>query len=392
MRDAASRQPVSQQPERLDLTLREAFRGGCRDVGRRQFRWLDDMNDDRRLSLLALDEGGDGPWTQARGVPEHRARRRLSATRGRDLSAVGTAPVAVAGVKGAHDLVTGEAVTGAAQDGVCCRCAAHEVLLKVDGKYRGGGVEPRGLPQTLMLAGHRLPPKHDNALRIVADVSLRNSPKQRRGRRSGGRRRSTRISPQESNRVASPGFSCLRKEGPMTVADFSLSGRVAIVTGGSRGIGRGIALGLAEAGADVCIAARKPESLQDALEEIRGFGHRAIAVPTNVREMSSLENLIAETKSQLGRIDILVNNAGTNPVFGPTVNIDERAWDAVMNTNLRAVFFLSKLAREAMLEHGQGGSIINIASTGGLRASGGLGIYSVSKAGVVMLTRVLAKE
>lgn len=178
----------------------------------------------------------------------------------------------------------------------------------------------------------------------------------------------------------------------MTVADFSLSGRVAIVTGGSRGIGRGIALGLAEAGADVCIAARKPESLQEALEELRGFGHRAIAVPTNVREMTSLENLIAETKSQLGRVDILVNNAGTNPVFGPTVNIDERAWDAVMNTNLRAVFFLSKLAREAMLEHGQGGSIINIASTGGLRASGGLGVYSVSKAGVVMLTRVLAKE
>ncbi len=178
----------------------------------------------------------------------------------------------------------------------------------------------------------------------------------------------------------------------MSVADFSLSGRVAIVTGGSRGIGRGIALGLAEAGADVCIAARKPESLQEALEEIRGFGHRAIAVPTNVRETSALENLIAETKSQLGRVDILVNNAGTNPVFGPTVNMDERAWDAVMNTNLRAVFFLSKLAREAMLEHGQGGSIINISSTGGLRASGGLGIYSVSKAGVVMLTRVLAKE
>ena len=108
--------------------------------------------------------------------------------------------------------------------------------------------------------------------------------------------------------------------------------------------------------------------------------------------MPALQNLIDETKRQLGRVDILVNNAGTNPVFGPTVNIDERAWDAVMNTNLKAVFFLSKMAREAMLEHGEGGSIINISSTGGLRASGGLGVYSVSKAGVVMLTRVLAKE
>ena len=178
----------------------------------------------------------------------------------------------------------------------------------------------------------------------------------------------------------------------MTVADFSLAGKVAIVTGGSRGIGRSIALGLAEAGADVCIAARKAESLDETLEALRAFGYRAIAVSTNVREMPALQNLIDETKRQLGRVDILVNNAGTNPVFGPTVNIDERAWDAVMNTNLKAVFFLSKMAREAMLEHGEGGSIINISSTGGLRASGGLGVYSVSKAGVVMLTRVLAKE
>lgn len=178
----------------------------------------------------------------------------------------------------------------------------------------------------------------------------------------------------------------------MTVADFSLAGKVAIVTGGSRGIGRSIALGLAEAGADVCIAARKPESLEEALGALRAYGRRAIAVPTNVREMPALQNLIDETKRQLGRVDILVNNAGTNPVFGPTLNMDERAWDAVMNTNLRAVFFLSKMAREAMMEHGQGGSIVNISSTGGLRASGGLGVYSVSKAGVIMLTRVLAKE
>jgi NAD(P)-dependent dehydrogenase (short-subunit alcohol dehydrogenase family) len=108
--------------------------------------------------------------------------------------------------------------------------------------------------------------------------------------------------------------------------------------------------------------------------------------------MDALQNLVTETKSQLGRVDILVNNAATNPVFGPIANVDERAWDTVMNTNVKSAFFLSKLAREAMLEHGQGGAVINVSSTGGFRASGGLGAYSVSKAAIIMLTQVCAKE
>jgi dehydrogenase/reductase SDR family member 4 len=177
----------------------------------------------------------------------------------------------------------------------------------------------------------------------------------------------------------------------MPTADFSLAGKVAIVTGGSRGIGRAIAVGLAEAGADVCIAARKPESLEEALGALKATGRRAIAVPTNVRELPALQNLVDETKRQLGRIDILVNNAGTNPVFGPVQNIDERAWDAIMNTNVKSVFFLSKMAREAMLEHGEGGSIINVSSIGGIEASDVIGGYSVSKAALIMLTQVCAK-
>jgi NAD(P)-dependent dehydrogenase (short-subunit alcohol dehydrogenase family) len=178
----------------------------------------------------------------------------------------------------------------------------------------------------------------------------------------------------------------------MAVADFSLSGKVAIVTGGSRGIGRSIAIALAEAGADVCVAARKPEALEESVAAVRATGRRGIAVPTNVREIPALQNLVDETKRQLGRVDILVNNAATNPVFGPVQNIDERAWDAIMNTNVKSLFFLSKMAREAMLEHGQGGAIVNVSSGGGYRASDVIGGYSISKAAVIMVTQVCAKQ
>lgn len=178
----------------------------------------------------------------------------------------------------------------------------------------------------------------------------------------------------------------------MPVANFSLAGKVAIVTGGSRGIGRSIAVALAEAGADVCVAARKPEALEETLTAIKATGRRGIAVPTNVRDMDALQNLVNETKRQLGRIDVLVNNAGANPAFGPIQDLEERAFDMVMTTNVKAVFMLSKMVREAILEHGEGGTIVNVSSTGGLRASVGLGGYSVSKAAVIMLTQVCAKE
>jgi dehydrogenase/reductase SDR family member 4 len=177
----------------------------------------------------------------------------------------------------------------------------------------------------------------------------------------------------------------------MPVADFSLKGKVAIVTGGSKGIGRSIAIALAENGADVAIAARKPEAIAEAVAAVAATGRRAIGVPTNVRRIEDLGNLVDETLAQLGRVDVLVNNAGTNPVYGPVQEIDERAWDNIMNTNLKAVHFLSNLAREAMLRHGEGGSIINVSSVGGFLASDVIGGYSVSKAALNMLTQVQAK-
>jgi NAD(P)-dependent dehydrogenase (short-subunit alcohol dehydrogenase family) len=177
----------------------------------------------------------------------------------------------------------------------------------------------------------------------------------------------------------------------MAVTTFSLEGKVAIVTGGSRGIGRSIAIGLAEHGADVAIVARKPEALEEAVKAVESVGRRAIAVSANVRRIETLPGVVDETVRQLGRLDILVNNAGTNPVFGPVQDIDERAWDVIMNTNVKQAHFLSNAAREAMLRHGDGGSIINVSSVGGYSASDTIGGYSVSKAALIMLTQVQAK-
>lgn len=176
----------------------------------------------------------------------------------------------------------------------------------------------------------------------------------------------------------------------MDLSRFSCEGKVALVTGGSRGIGRACALALAEAGADVVVSSRKIADLEPVAGEIRSKGVRGLAIAAHNAKTEDSEMLVERVVKDLGRIDILVNNAGTNPYYGPIMDQDEKTYDITMNVNTKGVFILSRLAARQMKKQG-GGSIINTASIGGLRA-GDLGTYCVSKAAVIMLTQVMAKE
>jgi NAD(P)-dependent dehydrogenase (short-subunit alcohol dehydrogenase family) len=176
----------------------------------------------------------------------------------------------------------------------------------------------------------------------------------------------------------------------MSIVDFSLENKVALVTGGSRGIGRAIALAFAENGADVVVSSRKLPELEQVAEEIKAAGRKGLAISSHIAKGEESQNLVDKVKAEYGRIDILVNNAGTNPYMGPLVDAEEWAWDVVMNVNLKGPFLLSQMVARVMQEQG-GGNIINIASTAGINPSA-LHMYSVSKAAMIMLTRVMAME
>jgi NAD(P)-dependent dehydrogenase (short-subunit alcohol dehydrogenase family) len=174
------------------------------------------------------------------------------------------------------------------------------------------------------------------------------------------------------------------------MTDKELDGKVAIVTGAGRGIGAAIARELAGAGAAVALAARS----KDQLSAVHGSlpdGAAAIEVPTDVAVTADLDRLVARTTEELGGVDILVNNAGTMPKARQIYKVSEEEWQHTMGVNLHAPWYLSNLAREQMKARG-GGAIVNISSNSGMHHDIGLGLYGISKAAVIWLSTVQAKE
>lgn len=172
---------------------------------------------------------------------------------------------------------------------------------------------------------------------------------------------------------------------------FDLNGKVALVTGASKGIGEAIAHVYAAAGAHVVVSSRKQEAVIPVAEAINQNGGKAIAIACHMGNLTDIVNLVDQAVKELGTIDIIVNNAATNPVFGQVVNTSEDAFNKIMDVNVKGPFELAKLVYP-ILKAKKSGSIINISSIGGLRPEYGLGMYSVSKAALISLTKVLAKE
>lgn len=172
---------------------------------------------------------------------------------------------------------------------------------------------------------------------------------------------------------------------------FDLTGKVAIVTGASRGIGESMARGLAEFGAKVVIASRKQEDVDLVAASMINEGMDVLPIACHVGNEDHLQNLVNKTIEKYGGVDILINNAATNPVYAPIEDMSSELFDKMMNINVKAAFTLSNLCLKSMKERG-GGSIIHISSVEGTKPSPGLSLYSINKAALIMLSKSQAKE
>lgn len=178
----------------------------------------------------------------------------------------------------------------------------------------------------------------------------------------------------------------------MSAPLFSLKDKVALVTGASRGIGEAIAVRLAEHGAAVMLAARKPDPLQAVVARIEAAGGRAAAIAAHTGKAEDVTRLVAETVARFGKVDVLVNNAAANPYFGPMLDVEDAAFDKTFEVNVKGYFMV---ARE-VVRHLQGrdapGAIVNVASIAGLRAAPFQGVYGMTKAAVISMTQTMAQE
>lgn len=172
---------------------------------------------------------------------------------------------------------------------------------------------------------------------------------------------------------------------------FDLTGKVAIISGASRGIGEAIALAYAQAGAAVVLTSRKLENVGPVAEKIKAQGGQALALAAHAGQQAEVEAVVAQAAAAFGRVDIAVNNAGTNPHFGPLLTAEGSHWDKIFEVNVKGYFFLAKAVAPLMRQQG-GGKIINVASIAGINPGPMMGVYSTSKAAVIMLTKALAVE
>ena len=172
---------------------------------------------------------------------------------------------------------------------------------------------------------------------------------------------------------------------------FDLTGKVALVTGASRGIGAAVAQAFAQAGAQVVLASRKQEPLDTLAAEIRAAGGTALAVAAHTGDDAAVEALVARAVDEFGGVDILVNNAATNPHYGPVLTAEDGHWDKTFDVNVKGYVRMVRACMAPMQARG-GGAVINVASIAGIKPETGMGVYAVSKAGVLMLTQVLAVE
>ena len=172
---------------------------------------------------------------------------------------------------------------------------------------------------------------------------------------------------------------------------FRLNKKTAIVSGGSKGIGKAIALKYAQAGADVVICSRRKENLEAAVIEAESNGFSLIPIECNTSNFYSIQSVVDLTMDKFGKVDILVNNAATNPYYGPILNSEDSHWDKIFDVNVKGYFNFAKACSISMIKNNYG-KIINVASIAAKTPLEGLGVYNISKAAVVMLTKVLAKE